>query len=299
MKRKAVNAGRFYPRFKEELTSLIDKCFLDSEFGPGKEFIVGNKIEKRMILGGICPHAGYTYSGAAAAFTYQKLFSEGIPKTIIILGTQHTGYQDISVMKTGEWETPLGNLKINTELAQEILNDGSFINDDSAFLGFPHGREHNIEVQLPFIKYCATKAKSDIKIVPIKIGTTKFKKIQDIGETLGRILKDKDVAIVASSDMTHKSPENVLKPAKDLKKMKIADDKVINCIEKFNWMDALQNALSTTVCGPQTIATLMIACKEMGAIKTEILKYYNSYEKMGGSGPCDYSVGYLSAIFSK
>jgi AmmeMemoRadiSam system protein B len=54
-----------------------------------------------------------------------------------------------------------------------------------------------------------------------------------------------------------------------------------------------------SICGPQTITTAMIACKKLGAIKGEILKYYTSYEKTVREGPTDYCVAYLSAVFVK
>ena len=61
----------------------------------------------------------------------------------------------------------------------------------------------------------------------------------------------------------------------------------------------LEKATDTTVCGPQCIATLMIIGKEMGYGTAKKLKYYTSYEKQGGKGPSEYSVGYFAGIISK
>lgn len=303
MKRKAAVAGGFYPRFKTELVEVIDRCFADKDFGPGKPLEIGTRTEKQQMLGGICPHAGYTYSGAASAHTIQEIFAEGCPDTVIVLGTQHTGYHNVSLMKSGAWSTPLGDLEIDTELADAILAESDdILHDDSAFFGFPHGREHNIEVQLPFLKYASEKANSELKFIPIKVGTAKFKKLQDIGNAIARgikSVKDKRVVIIASSDMTHKSPSNPRKPEKDLKEMRQADQAVIDAIKEFDWMTALEKALNTTVCGPQTITVAMIACKGLGAENAKFLKYYNSYEKTGSNGICEYAVGYLSAVFTK
>lgn len=302
MKRKAAVAGGFYPRFKEELIEIIEECFVSAKFGPGSKLNIGNEQKPRKILGGICPHAGYVYSGPVAANTFQKLVSDGIPDTFIILGTTHTGYRQIALMSKGEWETPIGDVAIDEALAQSILNesDKKIIDDESAFSGFPHGREHNIEVQVPFIKYISLQGKKDVKIVPIVIGSTAFKQLRDIGESIARAIKksNKDVVIIASSDMTHYEPKNCNEPQADIEEMRRRDDLVMNAIKSYDWKDTLEKALNTTVCGPQTITTLMIACKELGASKSEILKYYNSYDKLGGSGFCDYVVGYLSAVFS-
>lgn len=304
MKRKAAVAGGFYPRFKNELIEIIEDCFTDSNFGPGKLLTIGKQQDSQQVFGGICPHAGYTYSGPAAAHTIQHILSDGCPDAFIVLGTQHTGYHNVSLMKSGSWTTPIGDLDVDSELATAILNEcDDIINDDSAFFGFPHGREHNIEVQLPFLKYAADKANKKVRFVPIKVGTAKFKKLQDVGHAIARAIKSlhdkKRVVIIASSDMTHKSPSNPRKPDKDLEDMKSSDNAVIEAIKNFDWKTALEKALNTTVCGPQTITVAMIACQELGSKNAEILKYYNSYEKMGSPGVCEYAVGYLSAVFRR
>jgi len=303
IKRKAVVAGQFYPRSKEELIQIIEDCFLDKDFGIGKHLEIGERKSHRSIIGGVCPHAGYVYSGSAATHTIQKIASEGVPNTVIILGTQHTGYRDIGTMVDGEWEIPLGTLEIDSETANALVNNCNLIkNDHDAFFGYPHGHEHNIEVQLPFLKYMADKAGVKLKIVPIKIGVMNLQKLVELGKSIGKTLNEienKQFFILASSDMTHKSPHNYRNPKNDLDEMREVDYAVINSIKEYNWEKTFENALKTTVCGPQTITTAMVACKEMGATKAEFLKYYNSYEKMGGNGPCDYAVGYLSAVFIK
>ena len=180
--RQAMVAGHFYPRYKPDLLKIIKDSFLDKEFGPGEEFKTINKDE-RTIIGGVSPHAGYIYSGCAAAFTFLNLFKEKIPDTIIILGTDHIGYGKIGLMSEGEWETPLGNISIDKELSERILdNSNKIINDESAFIGHPFGREHNIEVQLPFIKYCAQE--KNIKFIPIKVSVKDFNVLSIISNVI-------------------------------------------------------------------------------------------------------------------
>ncbi|MFX1259230.1 MAG: AmmeMemoRadiSam system protein B, partial [Promethearchaeota archaeon] len=186
------------------------------------------------------------------------------------------------------------------ELSKAILkNSDIIISDNSAFMGFPFGREHNIEVQLPFIKYCSQD--KDVKIVPIKISLKKFEILNQISLDIANAIKslDKDIIIVASSDMTHKQPRNISNPKKDLEDMRLKDQAVIDAFVEFNPEKTLEMALKTSVCGPQTITTLMQLCKKLNATKCEALKYYTSYEKGGGTGPCEYSVGYFSGIIKK
>ncbi len=296
VRRRAAVAGSFYPRFKPDLLRSIEESFKDTKFGPGKLPECQN-LTNRIIIGGISPHAGYVYSGCCAAHTYYNLFREKVPETIVILGTDHLGYGKIAIMKEGAWETPFGDLAIDEELAKNVVTTSSYIvEDESAFIGYPFGREHNIEVQLPFIKYCSQD--SDLKILPIKVSTKSYDVVQQIAKDIRQSITNlnKDIVIVASSDMTHKQPRNFREPAKDLMDMENKDKAVIKAFEEFDCQKTFKSALNTSVCGPQTITTLMLICKNLGATKTEALKYYTSYQKGGGTGPCEYSVGYFSGI---
>ncbi|MCF2141522.1 MAG: AmmeMemoRadiSam system protein B [Candidatus Lokiarchaeota archaeon] len=304
--RQPSAAGQFYARFKKELLNSIKKCFNDKYFGPGSALTVGNspKDQQRKVIGAICPHAGYVYSGPAAAFSYQAVFKERLPDTIIILGTQHTGYYKIATMKQGKWKTPLGSIAIDNELVNDLLgSDSEIIEDDAAFNGFPHGREHNIEVQIPFIQYAALLAKREVKIVPIKIGNMNPIILEKVGETIAKAIQknnSKDIAIIASSDMTHYQPRSPLTPKKEIDEVQVERDrKVISAFEKFDWDETYKYAKQTTVCGPQTIFTLMITASKLGYTQATALKYYNSFQKMGEHSPCDYSVGYFSGIIEK
>ncbi|MFX0038024.1 MAG: AmmeMemoRadiSam system protein B [Promethearchaeota archaeon] len=291
--RKAAVAGTFYPRYKPDLINVIKESFVNKDFGPGEEPKTLNQ-KQRSIIGGVSPHAGYIYSGCCAAFTYLNLFKEKIPDTIIVLGTDHVGYGKIGLMDEGEWETPLGNIKIDKELSKKILDTSEIIKkDESAFMGFPFGREHNIEVQLPFIKYCAQE--KDIEFIPIKISNKDFNILNKISTDIAKAIEsyDKDVVIVASSDMTHKEVYD----SKQLEKFKEKDQQVINAFVNGEPQITLEAASKTTVCGPQTISSLMMICKNLNANKGKLLKYYTSSERTGNiSGYC---VGYFSGIIMK
>ncbi|MFX1341021.1 MAG: AmmeMemoRadiSam system protein B [Promethearchaeota archaeon] len=287
--RKAGYAGSWYK--KKGLAEALESYFLDKNFGPGEKPESLNLEEPRTIIGGVSPHAGHEYSGPCAAHTYLNLFKEKIPDTVIILGTDHRGYRNIALFEDGEWETPLGNLKIDNELSKKILDTSKkIVNDSSAFLI----GEHNIEIQLPFIKYCAKE--KDLKIIPIKITPRiNFNVMDEISSDIANALKstDKDVVVVASSDMTHEYVHS----QEQLKKFKEIDQKVIDGFEKLNPKETLDAALRTTVCGPQTITTLILISKKwLNASKGKLLKYYTSSEK---TGTFDYCVGYFSGIIIK
>lgn len=292
MVRRASHAGSWY--LKKGLREALDGYFTDEKFGPNEALVTSNKDE-RTIIGGVSPHAGMDFSGPCAAFTYLNLFKEKIPETVIILGTDHIGYSKIALMEKGEWETPLGNLLIDEELSKKILDNSSIIeSDNSLFMGYQAEQEHNIEIQLPFIKYCSLD--KEVKIVTIKIaGTRDFKILNEIAKDITKAVNslNKDVVIIASSDMSHKQVDN----SNQLDKFKKIDLAVIEEFKNLNASKTLENALKTTICGPQTITTLMLISENLNATKGELLKYYTSSEKTGSIG--GYCVGYFSGVLVK
>jgi len=304
--RRAEFAGKFYPAFKGELIRGIEDCFLSKDFGPGVKLEI-KKQDQRTVIGGVSPHAGYIYSGPCAAYTYLNLFRERIPDTVIILGNHHHPYSKIGIMKEGEWVTPLGNLKIDEDLAKLILAESNIVVEDKA--GFLNFREHNIEVQLPFIKYCARE--KEIEILPIKIArTTSHSKLNEFSSQIAGIINkyDKDIIIVASSDMSHYNvfDEEQLKTLKEIDQLvidqflKLNSEYVLNPESFIN--KTLFNKFSIgerepSVCGRQTIAALILICKKLNFSKPNVLKYYNSKEISPGGHP--WTVGYFSGILVK
>ena len=157
--RQPAVAGSFYDADSTSLKKQIENCFLH-KIGPG-EIPLTNPKRKSNIIGLVSPHAGYINSGPVAANGFYKIALDGKPDTIIILGPNHRGFgEDVSIMTEGKWKTPLGELEIDAEIAEDILKNSKIIKNDKK----AHQYEHSIEVQLPFIQYIFGK---DIKFVPI------------------------------------------------------------------------------------------------------------------------------------
>ena len=292
--RRATHAGSWYPGSEKRLLEVMKGFFMEDDFGPNISPSSLN-LDERTNIGGVSPHAGMTYSGSCAAHTYLNLFKERIPDTVIILGTDHVGYNKIALMEKGEWETPLGNLRIDEELSKLILDNSNIIEEDNAlFVGFQAEQEHNIEIQLPFIKYCSFD--KEVKIVPIKIaGTKDFSVLNQIAKDITKAINsiEKDIVIIASSDMSHKQVDS----SQQLDIFKEIDMAVIREFENLNARKTLENALKTSVCGPQTITTLMLISENLNATKGKLLQYYTSSEKTGSIG--GYCVGYFSGVLIK
>lgn len=269
-------AGMFYPSEKNKLTKLIEDCFLH-KFGPGKK--PPKKLESK-IFGVICPHAGFVYSGPIACNSLYSISSES-PELFIIIGPNHWGIgRSVATMKDCEWQTPLGNVQVDSESAEEISKLSKTIEPDY----FSHTREHSIEVQIPILQNIF----SNFKILPISLVNQSKEVAMDVGLAIAKIARKKNVMIIGSSDFTHYEP-NEFAHEQD---MALIEPILEMDVDKF--YDVLQKR-KVSACGYGAIASTIIACKDLGAIKGELLKYATSGDVTGDMSSV---VGYGSIVFT-
>lgn len=277
--RKPAVAGAFYAGTKSTLTEQIAGCFTH-RFGPGevpKPVVHG----PRKILGLVSPHAGYEYSGPVAANGYSKLATDGLPDVFVILGPNHTGYgSGVSIVTEGSWQTPMGSISIDTELAKQIQKACDIIDIDEE----AHAFEHSIEVQLPFIQYLFNDA---AKFVPICMMMQDLRTSREIAATIIEQLKRKNFLIIASSDFVHYEPHDTV-----VRK----DQTAIDAITRLD--DAQLNELGdsgkVTMCGYGPITTLIAAAKLLGGVRAELLSHKTSGDITGDKSAV---VGYSSLEF--
>jgi AmmeMemoRadiSam system protein B len=279
--RRPVVAGSFYEGTAEALHAQVESCFLH-RFGPGKLPVV-NTAGPRNILGLVCPHAGYVYSGAVAANAFFSLATDGKPDTVVVLGPNHTGYGNpLSAMREGAWRTPLGDVRINTEVADAIAAETGILDFDEV----SHRHEHSIEVQLPFLQYMF---KNEFKLVPISFLMQDLESAQEIGRSLTEALVNKNAIVIASSDLTHyESQANVEKK----------DSAVLAAVEaldakKFYSILETQNV---SACGYAPIAALITYAKALGAKKADVLIHKTSGDITGDKSSV---VGYAAVSIKK
>jgi len=279
--RRPTQAGAFYEGNAEALKLQIENCFLH-EFGPQKLPSV-NVDGSRRIVGLVCPHAGYMFSGAVAANAYYALASDGKPDTVVILGPNHTGYgSGLAVAAEGFWRTPLGDVEVDGETASEIVQEARIVDVDE----LAHRFEHSVEVQLPFLQYLYG---STFKFVPMCFQMQDLDSAVEVGKALATVLAGKSAVVIASSDMTHYEPQRnaVAKDMAVLKAVEAMDEKrFYSVIEKQN----------VTACGYGPIAASIVATKALGVKEANVLCYKTSGDVSG-----DYSrvVGYAAVCFKK
>lgn len=265
-------AGSWYPQSKTVLRNML-QGYLDSA-NPQKT--------DGQALAIISPHAGYQFSGPVAAYGFKAL--QGSPiETVIIIGFSHRIFFDgISVYAKGSWRTPLGDAKIDEDLAGKIVAENPrILFEASLFEG-----ENSVEMQIPFVQVVFP----DAKIVPIAFGTQKYEDAKSLADTLVQIIKDKKgVLIVASTDMSHYHSYDE------------AGSIDAHTIELLNKMDPkeLYRRESTgacELCGMLPVASVLILAKSLGYDSIKILKYANSGDTFGDKSKV---VGYVSAVIYK
>jgi len=267
-------AGMFYPDEKNKLSKLIEECYLHP-FGPKKNPVEINK----KIFGVICPHAGYVYSGPIACNSF-NMISE-TTSLFIIIGPNHWGIgRSVATMKDCEWETPLGKVEVDSDSAQKLTEISQTIESDF----FSHSREHSLEVQIPFLQ----EKFKNFKILPISLINQSKEVAYDVGNAVAKIAKEERSIIIGSSDFTHYEPNDFAHQQ---------DSALIEPILEMNvdrFYDILEKK-KVTACGYGAIASTMIACKELGATKGELLRYATSGDVMGDTSSV---VGYGSIVFT-
>jgi AmmeMemoRadiSam system protein B len=279
--RRPTVASQFYEGDAEALRAQISSCFLH-KLGPQKLPQINLHAHPRNIVGLICPHAGYVYSGPVAASSFYELAIDGKPDTVVLLGPNHTGYgSGLALMREGIWRTPLGDVEINSEISDAILHETNIIDVDEV----AHRYEHSIEVQLPFLQFLYGNS---FKIVPISYLMQDYESALEIGRALTEALNATNTVVIASSDMTHYESAKTA-GEKDRAALKAVTDLNAKC---FYETVETQNI---TACGYAPITSLITYGVGVGA-KAHLLSYHNSGDITGDHSSV---VGYAAVSFKK
>ncbi len=281
-KRKAIFAGSWYPERASACEEEIQKFLADGE---------SQTQRASDPVGGIVPHAGWYYSGKIACDVIHRLSEGPDPDVVFIFGMHLNAHSPNYIMTEGSWETPFGDLSIESEISARLVRQFPFRVETAE-----HFTEDNtIELQLPFIKYFF----SNSRIVPmglpptpgsLEISEFAVKQASDLG------LK---VKVIGSTDLTHYgtgygfSPKGAGKKAHEWVRNE-NDNAVINAILDLDPMAVMREAEQKhNACCPGAAAAAIAAAKSLGAHGAEKVSYATSYEKRPG----DSFVGYVGIVF--
>ncbi len=253
MVRRPAVAGTFYAGSRERLRLQIEQL-LPAQRAP--EPAVGLMV----------PHAGYAYSGRVAGAVYART---ALPDSCVILGPNHTGLgAGAAILAGGEWETPLGRLPVDTELATAIRSASPLIAEDPQ----GHAREHSIEVQLPFLQYLGRPG----RFVPLCLLLHDLSACREVGGAVAAAIRQvgRPVLIIASSDMSHyvSRQEATEQDRYALDAIRALDPEGLH---------AVVHRRGISMCGVHPVTAMLVAARALGAARAEVVAYTDSGEVAG------------------
>jgi MEMO1 family protein len=280
--RRAVFAGSWYPATAAECENEI-AAFLAE--GQKMQHPTGERV------GGIVPHAGWLFSGSIACNVIRCLKSDNPPDVFVVFGMHLYPSAPCFMMAEGAWETPFGEIKVEEQLAGELIKNFPFTLESPTNFQ----QDNTIEVQLPFIKYFF----NDVKIVAV--GVPPDKNSLEIGRAVVAISKRLDlrIKVIGSTDLTHYG-RNYGFRSKGAGRKAVEwvrnenDRRIIDTMLAMDAEEVINEALaSQNACCAGAVATAIETAKHLGAKKAETIAYATSYDK----NPGDSFVGYVGIVF--
>jgi hypothetical protein len=281
-------AGMFYPESPDECRAELDRCLAAA--APG-----GDLPERPSAA--VVPHAGWRFSGVVCARAMRALAERRTPDTVVIFGADHRAPSRVpAVFPAGAWRTPLGEIKVDTDLAAGL----TAIDDELDVEPARHTIEHSIEVVVPFVQRLFDPA---VRILPILVPPSAGSCAvgEAVAAAAGRL--NRDVVFVGSTDLTHYGPGYGFTPMGEgpaaLRWAKDVNDRRL--IDLMLAVDAEavvgQVHAHTNACGPGAIAATLAAARRSGATGGVLLDHVTSAEVFPERGSPQRCVGYAGLLF--
>ena len=281
MRRRAAVAGSWYSADPKQLAAEVDRYVTDAGVEP----------LSRPPRAVIAPHAGLIYSGPVAAFAYAAARA-GHYSTAILVGPSHfVPFRGVAIWPAGEWETPFGAVTVDSELAEAVRRECREIVEVPA----AHGREHSLEMQLPFV----VRSLPGARIVPLLMGYQTRATAFSLGDALARAIatrpnrsngpndsNDPNVLLIASSDLSH---------YEDARTASRMDSVMIQHAEALD-ADELMTVLEREprhACGGGPMVAVLHAARRLGASEARVLRYADSGDVSGDKSSV---VGYMACV---
>lgn len=276
--RPSALAGSWYPAEKEKLLEAVDGLIREAH-GPN---LYG---ELRAL---IIPHAGYRFSGRAAALGYSCIGEQTFDRVIILAPTHTYPFRGCSVPSYTAYRTPLGNVPLDTAACNSLRKHRLISEKKEA-----HIQEHSIEIHLPLLQ----RIRENFKLIPILVGQVSDEDIKAIAKAVKPLLNE-NTLLVVSSDFTHFGPRFSYQPFKDNieKNLLSLDFGAFGHILAGDNKGFLEYKRKTgiTACGAMPIAILLHALSE--DTQSMLLAYYTSGHL---TGDWTNSVSYAAFCFTE
>jgi hypothetical protein len=264
--RNPAVAGKFYPDSKEELLQEIIDLQQNAAKYPSIKITPDEKL-----LALLVPHAGYVFSGTVAASAFSMLENIRQPcKRVFLIGSGHnTWFEGASVYPGNSYITPLGKVKVDKELAEELIET----NKEIRYFSEAHKHEHSLEVQLPFLQWFL---KSDFKILPLLLGGQTTNLPERIADILRPWFSPENLFVI-STDLSHYPSYNEAMCIDKLTVNAYCRNNPAEFLEHLRQHEKRQRSnLSTCMCGSTAALTLLNLTAGQSDIEYRPILYQNS-----------------------
>jgi AmmeMemoRadiSam system protein B len=270
--RPSVVAGSWYPGTERALARAVDEYLANVEQAP----------TPGELLGLISPHAGYVYSGQAAAYAYRQLEGHEF-ETVVLMGPSHRAWVgEVAANTEDAYATPLGTVPLDRDFIAAL-------DQELPLHTVQRDAEHSLEIQLPFLQ----RQLKTFALVPLLMNADEPQAARRLAAALAEVIQQraaegKRTLLVASSDLHH---------IPDYQEVVRRDRAVVEAVDAYD-LETLTRRLmnpQSTVCGRIPILTVLHASQRLGADVARVLHYTNSGDVTGQRTPGQYTVGYMAA----
>ena len=240
----------------------------------------------------VVPHAGWSYSGLAAAAAFRSLKPGDFERVVVTAPSHQGSFRGYALDDATAYRTPMGDVPL-CDGALAALQGA----DARVVPGVADG-EHAVEIELPFLQ----AALGRFCLVPVLVGDTDEAVERAFAARLAT-LDDGRTLFVFSSDFAHYGPRfdfqpfGALSPAV-LDKVRAMDDRGIALLASVDaraFRDYLRET-GNTICGRHGLATLMELLPRIAPKARAVpLAHYASADLPGMKD--DSSVSYVAMAF--
>jgi AmmeMemoRadiSam system protein B len=267
--RRTSVAGTWYPDNPTRLVSHLDG------------YLERARVEDpgRRLRAIVVPHAGLMYSGPVAAYAYNAARRHRHSALVLIGPSHFVPFDGVSIWPDGQWATPFGPIAVEQRLAAALQQATTLVIE----LPAAHGREHSLEMQMPFIAHVLR----DVPIVPMVMGQQTRETAFALGAALAQAIAAHapDALLVASTDLSH---------YEDADTAAALDEQVIQHVERLD-PEGLMQAIEREprhACGGGPMVAVLDAARRLGATHARLLQYADSGDVSGDKSSV---VGYMAA----
>ncbi|MBI5927927.1 MAG: AmmeMemoRadiSam system protein B [Chloroflexi bacterium] len=262
-------AGTWYPGNPDTLTEMVD-AFLENP--TDQTFRLNAPLR-----GLLTPHAGMRFSGGVAGKAFRYARGLDVDVVVVISPSHHLFDADLVSTAYTHYETPLGRVPVALDLVDRLAAE------------IPLGRvakdpEHAVEIGLPFLQ----RTLDHFELLPLSMLDQSWRYSEKLGQVLARLLKNRKVLLVASSDLSHFYINETAR---------LLDATILNAVADYHPAEIIQADEQGRgfACGRGAIAAVMVAAKALGATQATIVGYATSGEI---NHDLSKVVGYGAALFN-